>query len=390
MKIPFYKPFVAPKSSDYVNAALNSGRLSGNGPYSHYCEESLESLIGCHKAFLSQSCTSALEMAALMLDLAPGDEVIMPSFTLSSTANAFALRGAVPVFVDIRPDTLNIDERLIESAITRRTKAIVVVHYGGVACAMFEIMAIADKYGLVVIEDAAHALGAEYEGRPLGSFGQLAAISFQATKNISCGEGGALIVNNPVLKQRIEIVRQFGTSRDAFLRGIVPFYTWLTLGTKDMLGELTAALLFAQLECVHSVTAERLKLWQRYFDGLISLAAGNHLALPGLTDGASHNAHIFYVICANAEARAKLQSSLAADGIEATTHYVPLHSSHAGQIYGRSAGPLTITESMASRLLRLPLYVGMSEADQIRVIAKVHKAFSSSDQREALVPSNSY
>jgi dTDP-4-amino-4,6-dideoxygalactose transaminase len=376
VKIPLYKPFVAPNASAYVNAAIGSGELSGNGSYSHFCEAALESMIGCHKAFLSQSCTSALETAAIALDLKPGDEVIMPSFTFPSTANAFALRGAVPVFVDVRRDTLNIDERLIESAITERTRAIVVVHYGGVACAMSEILAMADKYGVGVIEDAAHALGAGYAGRPLGSFGQMAAISFHETKNISCGEGGALIINNPIWKERVAIARQAGTNRDAFRRGAVPFYTWLMLGIKDMPGELTAAFLAAQLECVHSVTAARLALWQRYFDGLKELASGNHLILPGLTEGASHNAHIFYVICASAQANADLHSSLAADGIEAATHYVPLHLTRVGQLHGRAAAPLTITESLAPRLLRLPLYVGLSDSDQARVVAQIYKALA--------------
>jgi dTDP-4-amino-4,6-dideoxygalactose transaminase len=378
MTIPLYKPFIAPKTSDYINAAISSGRLSGNGVYSHACEAALEDMIGCQRAFLSQSCTSALEVAAIVLNLTPGDEVIMPSFTFASTANAFALRGAVPVFVDIRPDTLNIDERLIESAITPRTKAIVVVHYGGVACAMSEIMTIADRYGVVVIEDAAHALGGGYAGRPLGSFGQLAALSFHETKNLSCGEGGALIVNNLALKERAEIVRQFGTNRAAFRRGAVPHYTWLALGTHDMPGELPATLLMAQLECADSVTSARRMLWQCYYNGLKGLAATQDLVLPGVTDGAVHNAHIFYVICASLEARAKLQSSLAASGIEAATHYVPLHLTPAGQLYGCTAAPLTITETLAPRLLRLPLYVGLSENDQARVIAQIHKGLTQS------------
>lgn len=378
MMIPLYKPFTAPKTSDYVAAAISSGRLSGTGFYSRACEAALEDMIGCYKAFLSQSCTSALEVAAIVLGLMPGDEVIMPSFTFASTANAFALRGAVPVFVDIRPDTLNIDERLIESAITPSTKAIVVIHYGGMACAMSEIMSIADRHGVVVIEDAAHALGGRYAGRPLGSFGQLATLSFHETKNLSCGEGGALIVNNLALEERTEIVRQFGTNRAAFGRGTVSLYKWLALGTHDMPGELPAALLIAQLECADSVTAARRALWQHYYDEMKNLAATGELILPGITDGAVHNAHIFYVICASIEARAKLQASLAADGIEAATHYVPLHLTPAGQLYGRIAAPLTITETQAPRLLRLPLYVGLSENDQARVIAQIHKALTQS------------
>jgi dTDP-4-amino-4,6-dideoxygalactose transaminase len=374
MKIPLYKPFVAQKSADYVHAALCSGRLAGNGSYAHLCEARLETMIGCPKAFLTQSCTSALEIAAIVLDLTPGDEVIMPSFTFPSTANAFALRGAVPVFVDIRPDTLNIDEKLIEGAITERTKAIVVVHYGGVACAMSEILDIAARHRLVVLEDAAHTLGALYEGHPLGSFGQLAAISFHETKNISCGEGGVLIVNNSELKERIQIARQAGTDRDAFQHGTIPFYSWLTLGTKVLPSELTAALLLAQLECADVVTAERRRLWQRYIDELQEVAAAGQFALPGLTARASHNAHIFYVICSSSAANAKLRSSLAAASIEAASHYVPLHLTQTGQRYGRAATALSVTESLAPRLLRLPLYVGLSESDQATVIAQIHRA----------------
>jgi dTDP-4-amino-4,6-dideoxygalactose transaminase len=374
LEIPFNKPFIAPNSLKYVGAAIGSGRLAGDESYSHSCESVLESIIGCHKAFLSRSCTSALETAAIVLDLMPGDEVIMPSFTFASTANAVALRGAVPVFVDIRPDTLNIDEALVEAAITERTKAIVVVHYGGVAAAMSEISGIAEKQNIVVIEDAAHALGARHQGRPLGGLGHLAAISFHQTKNISCGEGGALIVNDPIWDERVRVARQVGTNREAFRRGAVSSYTWLTLGTKDMPGELTAALLLAQLECIESVTTERIAIWNRYFDGLKELAAKGLLALPGMTNGASHNAHIFYVICASADASQALQASLAADGIETATHYRPLHLARAGQLHGRPAGSLKITEALAPKILRLPLYVGLSENDQSRIIAQIHKA----------------
>jgi dTDP-4-amino-4,6-dideoxygalactose transaminase len=309
-------------------------------------------------------------MAGLLVDLKPGDEVIMPSFTFVSTANAFVLRGATPVFVDIRPDTLNIDEQQIEAAVTPRTKAIVVVHYAGVSCEMDALMDIARRRGLVVIEDAAHALMSSYKGRPLGGFGHLATFSFHETKNLISGEGGALVINDERLVERAEIIWEKGTNRSQFSRGRVDKYTWIDIGSSFLPGELTAAFLWAQLEQAETITARRMDLWDRYRDAATSLA-GMGLRGPVVPDGCRHNAHLFYLLVPLPAQRNEILADLNARGVNAVFHYVPLHSSPAGQRYGRTAGSMGVTDDVSARLIRLPLWLGMPEDAPPMIVDRV-------------------
>jgi dTDP-4-amino-4,6-dideoxygalactose transaminase len=315
-------------------------------------------------------------MCALLIDLRPGDEVIMPSFTFVSTANAFVLRGATPVFVDIRPDTMNIDETLIEAAITPRTRAIVAVHYGGVACDMDAIVAVARRHGLVVIEDAAQGLLASYKGRPLGSLGDLAAISFHETKNIQCGEGGALIMNSARWAEGAEILWEKGTDRSKFMRGQVDKYTWVALGSSFLPGELTAAFLWAQLEAAEAITAERLALWRAYESAAAPLRAAG-LGLPHVPPDCAHNAHLFRMMLPPRVSRADVLADLNQRGINAVFHYVPLHSSPAGRRFGRAAGAMTVTDDRSARLVRLPLWVGMPADGPARAVAALAAAVTS-------------
>ena len=366
--VAFNRPTPLGGELAYLAQVVESGQLAGNGPFTRRCQALLREATGAAAALLTHSATAALEMAAILAGVGPGDEVIMPSFTFCSTANAVALRGGVPVFVDVRPDTLNLDEGLIEAAITPRTRAICVVHYAGVAAQMDEIAAIAARHGLMLIEDAAQAHHAGFRGRPLGSFGALAALSFHETKNIVAGEGGALLVNDPGLAARAEIVWEKGTDRAAFHRGEVARYSWVDLGSSFLPGELTAAFLLAQLEGGAAATARRLAAWQRYH-ALLAPLEGPRLRRPRVPQECAHNGHIYHVLLRDGAARAAAQAGLAARGIAAVGHYVPLHGSPAGRRHGRTPRPLPVTEDAAARLLRLPLHGRITAGEQARVTA---------------------
>jgi dTDP-4-amino-4,6-dideoxygalactose transaminase len=359
--IPFNRPYMTGNELEYIRQAHANGHLAGDGPFTRRCHAWLEQNTGCGKALLTHSCTAALEMAAILLDLGTGDEVIMPAYTFVSTANAFVLRGAVPVFVDVRSDTLNIDETLIEAAITPNTRAICVVHYAGVACEMDAIMAVAERHSLVVIEDAAQGIMSNYKGRPLGSIGHLAALSFHETKNIISGEGGALLVNDPLLVERAEIIREKGTDRSRFFRGLVDKYTWVDIGSSFLPGEMVAAFLFAQMEQAADITRRRLALWDRYHAWAASAEVNGQLRRPRMPAHCVHNAHMYYVLLPSRDARDALLGSLKADGIGAVFHYVPLHDTPQGLRSGRACGAMSHTEELSGRLLRLPLWLGLEQ-----------------------------
>lgn len=352
----------------YIAEAKFGNKLAGDGPFTKNCHQWLEQKTGCAKALLTHSCTGALEMSALLLDIQPGDEVIMPSFTFVSTANAFVLRGAVPVFVDIREDTLNLDERLVEAAITPRTKAIVPVHYAGVACEMDTITAIARRHGLKVVEDAAQGVMSRYKGRALGSLGDMGAYSFHETKNVISGEGGALLVNSPELAMRAEIIREKGTDRSRFFRNEVDKYTWQEVGSSFLPGELIAAFLWAQLEEAETITAERLAIWARYHEMIEPLEAERLLRRPIVPGECQHNAHMYYVLLPPEVDRQTVLEALKREQIHSVFHYVPLHSSPAGQRYGRIHGELSVTNRQSERLIRLPVWVGLNTDQQKRVV----------------------
>ena len=367
-KIPFNIPYMTGRELLYITEAKSGNVLAGDGPFTKRCHGWIEKQTGCAKALLTHSCTAALEMAALLLDIQPGDEVIMPSYTFVSTANAFVLRGGVPVFVDIRKDTLNLDERLIEAAITPRTRAIAPVHYAGVACEMDTILHIARRHGLRVVEDAAQGVMASYKGRALGSMGDLGAYSFHETKNVISGEGGALLVNDPAMAMRAEIIREKGTDRSRFFRGQVDKYTWQEVGSSFLPGEITAAFLWAQLEEAQLITSQRLASWEHYHAALAPLEAQGLLRRPIVPADCQHNAHMYYVLLAPQIDRQAVLAELKYNEIFSVFHYVPLHSSPAGKRYGRTHGSLGITESLSDRLVRLPLWVGLTEAQQGRVV----------------------
>ena len=367
-KIPFNRPYITGKEVCNIEKAQSNGHLSGDGEYTKLCHDWLQRRTGCHKALLTHSCTAALEMAALLLDIQPGEEIIMPSYTFVSSANAFVLRGGVPVFVDIREDTLNLDERLIESSITSRTRAIVPVHYAGVACEMDTIMAIARKYGLKVIEDAAQGIMSSYKGQALGKIGDLGAYSFHETKNITSGEGGALLINNSDMSLRAEIIREKGTNRSRFVRGEIDKYTWQEVGSSFLPGELVAAFLWGQLEEASRITKERLSIWHRYHKLLEPLENKGMLRRPIIPDGCKNNAHMYYVILAPEIDRQKILDSFKLDKIGAVFHYVPLHSSPAGKRYGRLHGDLNVTNRQSKALVRLPLWIGLSNEQQDRIV----------------------
>ena len=373
MTIDFNRPAMAGNELEYIRQAIASEHTSGDGSFTRRCNEWLERRLDAPKALLTHSCTAALEMAALLFNLNAGDEVIMPSFTFVSTANAVVLRGAVPVFVDIRPDTLNLDEDLIDAAITSRTKAIFVVHYAGVGCAMDRVMQIADRHGLLVAEDAAQGLLARYQGRQLGTIGHLGAIRFHETKNIISGEGGALIINDRSLIERAEIIREKGTNRKLFLRGEVDKYTWVDVGSSYLPSDVIAAYLLAQLEQADRLLMERCAIWQRYHEGLAALENDGACRRPIVPSDCDPNAHIYYLLLNNAAARDTLIAKLAGLGIRAPFHYVPLHDSPAGIRFGRTAGTLTHTEDLSARLLRLPLWHGMKDEPE-QVIDAVRAA----------------
>lgn len=374
-KIPFNRPYMTGRELEYIAQAHALGALAGDGIFTKRCNRWLEKQTNCVEALLTHSCTAALEMAALLLDVRPGDEIIMPSYTFVSTANAFVLRGGVPVFVDIREDTLNLDERLIERAITPRTKAIVPVHYAGVACEMDTILAIARDHGLRVVEDAAQGALASYKGRPLGALGDLGALSFHETKNVISGEGGALLVrDDAALAERAEIVREKGTDRSRFFRGLVDKYTWQEVGSSYLPGELVAAFLWAQLEQAQSITAKRLDLWRHYHGMLAPLEESGRLRRPIVPPECQHNAHMYYVLLPPRVDRQVVMERLQEHEIFPVFHYVPLHSSPAGKRYGRPSGTLAVTDSLSDRLLRLPLWVGLTGEGQARVVALLNDA----------------
>jgi dTDP-4-amino-4,6-dideoxygalactose transaminase len=370
-RIPFTRIHLTGRELDYLREVVDSSQLAGDGAFSRRCEEWLERTIGCSRALLTHSGTAALEMAAILADVGPGDEVIMPSFTFPSTANAFVLRGAVPVFVDIQPDTLNLDPEALLPALTSRTRAIVPVHYAGVACDMEAILSFARNANLVVIEDAAQSLLSSHQGRPLGSLGTTAALSFHQTKNIAAGEAGALIVNDPSLIERAEVIREKGTNRSRFYRGQVDKYTWVDIGSSYLPGELIAAFLFAQLQEAEQITAIRKAVWERYHDALEPLESAGRLVRPVPAVG---NAHIYYVLLRSLTERTEVIEALRRQGISAVFHYVPLHTSPAGLRYGRAVGTLPVTNDVSERLLRLPLWSDMTAAEVDLVVDTVAAA----------------
>jgi len=365
--IPFNKPYMTGMETTHILEAHANGQLAGNGPFTRRCQHWLEQHTGCSKALLTHSCTSALEMAALLIGLKPDDEVIMPSYTFVSTANAFVLRGAVPVFVDIREDTLNIDETLIEAAITTKTKAIVVVHYAGVSCEMDAIMSLAERHGLFVIEDAAQGVMSAYRGKPLGGIAHLAAFSFHETKNVISGEGGALLINDERFAQRAEILWEKGTNRSSFFRGEVDKYTWVDIGSSFLPGELIAAFLWAQLEHAETITTRRLALWQRYHDAFAIKEDAGIIRRPSIPHHCKHNAHMYYLLLNSLDERTAFIAELKTQNIMTVFHYIPLHQSPAGIKYCRTHGELSHTQSISNRLVRLPLWPGL-EDEQSRVI----------------------
>ncbi|WKA27004.1 dTDP-4-amino-4,6-dideoxygalactose transaminase [Bradyrhizobium roseum] len=365
--IPFNLPHATGKEVVYAAEAQRNHHLSGDGTFTKRCHQWIEERTGCARALLTHSCTSALDMAALLLDIKSGDEVILPSYTFVSTANAFVLRGAVPVFVDIREDTLNLDERLIEDAITTRTRAIVPVHYAGVSCEMDSIAAIARRHGLRIVEDAAQGIMAGYKNRALGAIGDLGSFSFHETKNIISGEGGSLMVRDKEFAQRAEIIREKGTDRGRFFRGEVDKYTWQDVGSSFLPSEITAAFLWAQLEEAERITRERMDIWRRYHAMLAPIEQSELLRRPIVPADCQHNGHMYYVLLAPGIDRQAVLRELKGNGIHAVFHYVPLHSSPGGMRFGRAHGDLSLTTSLSERLIRLPMWLGLSEDQQQRI-----------------------
>jgi dTDP-4-amino-4,6-dideoxygalactose transaminase len=371
IRIPFNRPFVTGAELNYIRAAMATPKFSGDGRFTAQCHALLEQSLGIRKALLTTSCTHALEMAALLLNIGPGDEVIVPSFTFPSAANAFVLRGGRPVFVDVRADTLNIDENQIEQRITPRTKAIFLVHYAGVGCEMDTIMTIARRNGIAVVEDNAHGLYGRYRGRYLGTLGQLATLSFHETKNFSCGEGGALLINNANFNQRAEILREKGTNRSQFFRGEIDKYTWVDVGSSYLPSDLLAAFLRAQLEHRDQIQSMRRAIWETYARELASWAEANGVRLPIIPQECEQSYHMFYAIMPSLESRQALISHLAGLGILAVFHYLPLHLSPMGLRFGGGQGDCPITEDLADRLIRFPFFTGMSSSEQAQVIEAV-------------------
>ncbi len=372
--IPFNRPYVTGREFQYISEAIDAGHLSGSGDFTRRCNGWLERTTGCAASLLTHSCTGALEMAVILSEIERGDEVIMPSYTFVSTANAVVLRGGVPVFVEIRSDTLNIDERAIEEAVTPRTKAILVVHYAGVGCEMDAIMEIAARHDLAVIEDAAQGLGASYRERPLGALGHLGAVSFHETKNVISGEGGALLVNEERNRERAQVIHDKGTDRARFWRGEVDKYTWRDVGSSFLMSEINAAFLWAQLESAGEITAARVRLWERYHDAFAELELEGSVRRPTVPSHCRHNAHMYYLLTSRTELRDPLLSELEDRGVNSVFHYVPLHSSPAGRRFGRAHGDLGVTETVSSSIIRLPLWVDMGEQTVERVAAQVHDA----------------
>lgn len=376
MIIPFNKPPYIGKESEYVLDAVNKGHISGDGEYTKRCAKRLEELSGTKRALLTTSCTHATEMAALLSDIKPGDEVIMPSYTFVSTADAFVLRGATPVFVDIRPDTMNIDETLIEDAITSKTKAIVPVHYAGVGCEMDTIMDIARRHNLTVIEDAAQAIASTYKGKALGTFGDFGCYSFHETKNISMGEGGALLIQNEDLIEPAEIIREKGTNRAKFFRGQIDKYTWVNYGSSYLPSDMNAAYLWAQLENIDIIQKKRLSVWNRYREGLSELEKKEYIEFGMIPDECTNNAHMFFIKVRDLETRTELISYLKEKGIMAVFHYVPLHSAPAGRKFGRFNGEDRYTTKESERLMRLPLFYSITEEEVEYIIEKLDRYYN--------------
>ena len=372
--LPFNRPLLTGGEAERVAAALDRGWTGGNGPASEHCQTLLRALTGAHGVLLTHSCTGALEMSALLADVGPGDEVILPSFTFASTANAFVLRGATPVFVDVDPDTLNIDPARVAAAICDRTRVVVAVHYGGVGCDMAALGERCREHGLMLVEDAAQCVGATRDGHALGAIGALGTLSFHETKNVSCGEGGALLVNDERLAERAEILQEKGTNRQRFARGEVDHYTWVDVGSSFLMSDVTAALLSEQLERVDEITAARLEIWEAYHAAFASFEQASVLRRPVVPAGARHNAHLYRLMLADRPARDRVIQTLAAAGISAYFHYVPLHSAPAGRRFGRVHGPMAVTDAAAEQLVRLPLWVGMTPGDVERVVQGVAAA----------------
>lgn len=373
--IPFNVPNVTGNEEKYIKEAIRNRHLSGGGPFTKKCQGWLRENMESEAVFLTHSCTAALEMSSVLADIGPGDEVIMPSYTFVSTANAFVMRGAIPVFVDIRPDTLNIDDGLIEAAITERTKAVVPVHYAGIGCEMDAIMEVANRHDLIVIEDAAHAGLAYYKGRSLGSIGQLGTISFHETKNIISGEGGAIMVNDSAFIERAEIVREKGTNRSKFLNGQIDKYSWVDVGSSYLPSEIMAAFLWAQFEDAESITSRRLHVWEMYHSLLADAEAKGYLRRPIVPEYCKHNAHLYYVLVKDLVTRTALIKHLASLSVDAVFHYVPLHSSPAGRKYGRANGELPVSVNTSERVLRLPLWVGLDDKEVSKVVSFIYDFF---------------
>ncbi len=371
MKIPFNKPSLVGTEIDYVLQCVKSQYTAGDGSFSRRCHAFFEKELGVSKALLTTSCTHALEMTALLLNLKPDDEVILPSFTFVSTANAYVLRGPKPVFADIRPDTLNIDETRIESLITPQTKAIVVVHYAGVGCEMDEIMKISEKYNVPVIEDNAHGLFGKYKDKSLGTFGSMATQSFHETKNFTCGEGGALLINDPQYIERAEIIREKGTNRSRFFRGQVDKYSWVDVGSSYLLSDLLAAYLYAQLEAAEEIQTRRRQIWFRYENELKDWAKDNNVRMPVIPGNCEQAFHMFYILLASLEERQNLIEHLKANDILSVFHYLPLHLSEMGVKFGGKTGDCPVTEDVSDRLLRLPFYNSFTESEQTKVIEAI-------------------
>jgi dTDP-4-amino-4,6-dideoxygalactose transaminase len=363
--IPFNKPFLTGKEIDHIREAHSFGQLAGDGLMSQNCHDWLEKNLKTKNALLTHSCTAALEMAALLLNIRCGDEVIMPSYTFVSTANAFVMRGGTPVFVDIRKDTLNLDEKLIEQAITSKTKAIVPVHYAGVSCEMDKIIEIGKKYNLTVIEDAAQGIGALYKDKPLGSLGDLGCLSFHETKNIHCGEGGSLLVNNDEFRLRAEIIREKGTNRSQFFRGQVNKYNWIDIGSSYLPGELLAAFLYAQLQETKKITKKRLDIWNQYHEIFQDLEKSEKIRRPIIPGECEHNGHIYYLLINKKYNRARVLHKMNELGVNAVFHYQPLHSSPAGKKYGKHSPPLPITDDISERIIRLPVWIGLDQHKRV-------------------------
>jgi dTDP-4-amino-4,6-dideoxygalactose transaminase len=386
-RVPFNLPVAVGTEFDYVAEAIANGQLSSDGEFTARCADLLREETGARLVLLTHSCTAALEMSVMLAEVSPGDEVIMPSFTFVSTASSVVMRGGVPVFVDVRPDTLNLDEALVGDAITSRTKAIFPVHYAGVGCEMDAILDIASGHGLVVLEDAAQGLMASYRGTPLGAIGDLGALSFHETKNVTCGEGGALMVNDDRFVERANLLRDKGTNRKQFFRGEVDRYTWVDLGSSYGLGELNAAFLWGQLEQRRAITRRRLKVWGRYHAAFGPLEDQGLIRRPVVPDDRLHNAHLYYLLVPDRASRDRLLAELEDRGVYAVFHYVPLHSAPAGRRYGRTHGTLDVTDDVSGRLVRLPLWAGMTDEQVDHVIASVTEVLASLHTRSPSAPS---